>query len=552
MLKRNLLTILLGATLVFTSIPMNALAKEEPVITENEDGSKTIEYSEVVSEVAEDDKDSVVEEKTQEQEEIKSDIEAENGTYNYDIGVEQITLTKEEHEEEVESAEDAEALAEEVDGEVIVSETVTEGSVEKVVDTEEEVEAFVEETESNVEDEQASREITNVTTEEVAEITAEQVDDKGYHVEENEDGSFTIVITGGLEEITIDFAWFSEQQLMMPGDTVDAKFTIVNESGDKYEVTNYEKVSEGPYHYVLASKYQEEYGEQVDTIQIRGNDYVVYIPNELLTINGRLIDKTTLEVAFEMYPDFRERREKAKDLTEEDLLAFYNEKLGNNYESSYEAWRTNLYKRIWQTTYTKDGEEAQYGDEFWKSVDLTTDKPVEFTMTSTLDGIGTDNTYQNSVWGYIENITIKILTGIKVKIDYEDIIKNYSVKYTTETNGYNITITGKGEIAAPADPDIPKEPEPMPTPEPTPQLPEGGVINHDPDPEPIPEVEKISETSTVVVEEIPETPTPTSNITLTSPQTGDSDIPVLWAIIFVAGVILIIIGVDGIFKDKKK
>jgi len=264
-------------------------------------------------------------------------------------------------------------------------------------------------------------EITDIQTEtEVSDVSAEQVDEKGYHIDENEDGSFTIVVTGGLEEITIDFAWFSEQQLMMPGDTVNAKFTIVNESGDKYEVTNYEKVSEGPYHYVLASKYQEKYGEQVDTIQMGGNDYVVYIPNELLIINGRPIDKTTLEVAFEMYPDFRERREKAKDLTEEDLLAFYNEKLGSDYDNSYEAWKANLYKRIWQTTYTKDGKEEQYGEDFWKSVDLTSNTPVDFTMTAKLDGLGTDNLYQMTVWDFVELLKLKAIPNDEPKLELKE------------------------------------------------------------------------------------------------------------------------------------
>lgn len=418
-----------------------------------------IEYHEEITDIqTETEANKIVEEKTEEQEEKKQDIVNQGGTYDYTIAVETITLEKEVS-EEVDSAAEASSLADETDG-TIETEVInsTEGSTTVTVNSEEDIDAAVEEIAatgaSNVE-----REIVSVETEEVSGVSAEQVDEKGYHIDENEDGSFTIVVTGGLDEIEIDFAWFSSTQLMYPGDEINASFTIVNESGDKYEVTGYEKTTEGPYRYVLASRYKEEYGEKVTEFTSGGRTYVAYNPNDLLKVNGSAIDRSTLEMVIKMWPDktMRERRELAKNLTQEDLLKYYNEQMGTDYEIPYEAWAANLNERLWTTTYTKNGEEEEYGEDFWKSIDLTSDTPIDFTMTASLDGLGTDNVYQMTVWDFVELLKLKAIPNIEVTVNYVDNELKYIVNYTIEETTYAVEIDGKGSI--PKRVDLPKDPE---------------------------------------------------------------------------------------------
>lgn len=429
-----------------------------------------IEYHEEITDIqTETEANEIVEEKTEEQETMKQDITNQGGTYDYTINVETITLEKE-CSEEVDSVAEASSLAEETNGTIetkIINST--EGSSTVIVENEEDVDAAVEEIAaagaSNIE-----REIISVETEEVSGVSAEQVDEKGYHIDENEDGSFTIVVTGGLDEIEIDFAWFSGTQLMYPGDEINASFTIVNESGDKYEVTGYEKKTDGPYRYSLSTNFNEDWGTPVTTFtDSRGREYTAYIPNEILKVNGRDIDRATLEIMFKEYSDktMRERREIAKTLTEEDLLAYYNEQMGTDYQTTAEAWGANLNERLWTTTYTKNGEEAAYGEDFWTSIDLTSDTPVDFTMTASLDGLGTDNLYQMTVWDFVEFLKLKAIPNIEVTVNYVDNEVKYIVNYTVEETTYTVEIDGEGSIPKRIDP--PTEPE-NPTPAPTPSV----------------------------------------------------------------------------------
>lgn len=426
----------------------------------------TIEYHEEITDIqTETEANEIVEEKTEEQEEKKQDIVNQGGTYDYAITVETITLEKEVS-EEVDNAAEANSLADETDG-TIETEIInsTEGSSTVIVNSEEEIEAAVEEVAaagaSNIE-----REIVSVETEEVSGVSAEQVDEKGYHIDENDDGSFTIVVTGGLDEIEIDFAWFSGTQLMYPGDEINAAFTIVNESGDKYEVTGYEKKTDGPYRYSLTSNFNEEWGNPITTFtDSRGREYTAYIPNEILKVNGKDIDRATLEIMFKEYSDktMRERREIAKNLTEEDLLTYYNEQMGIEYQTTAEAWGANLNERLWTTTYTKNGEEAAYGEDFWTSIDLTSDTPVDFTMTASLDGLGTDNLYQMTVWDFVELLKLKAIPNIEVTVNYVDNEIKYIVNYTVKETTYTVEIDGEGSIPKKVDP--PKKPDnPTPTP----------------------------------------------------------------------------------------
>ena len=516
-MKNRIMKLIAMGIISFSLIGNNIIAfatEPETEITEQIAEDEIIEYHEEITDIpTEEEKNEIVEEKTQEQEEKKQEIEDQNGTYDYAITVEIITLEKEVS-EEVNSAAEANSLADETDG-TIETEIInsTEGSSTVIVENEENIETAVEEiaatasasdtsTSDNIE-----REIVNVETEEVSGVSAELVDEKGYHIDENEDGSFTIVVTGGLDEIEIDFAWFSETELMYPGDEVNASFSIVNESGDKYEVTGYEKKTDGPYRYSLSTNFNEDWGTPVKTFtDSREREYTAYIPDEILKINGRDIDKATLEIMYKEYPDKNmwERRELAENLTEEELLAYYNEQMGTEYQDTFEAWEANLNERLWTTTYTKNGEEEQYGEDFWKSVDLTTNTPTDFTMTASLDGLGTDNLYQMTVWDFVELLKLKAIPNIAVTVDYVDNELKYIVNYTVEETSYTVEIDGEGSI-----PKIETEPTPES------EIP----INPEPTPDPEPEIPIVSEPEP----EIPVIPDPKPEI----PIDPEPEIPIV-------------------------
>ncbi len=348
------------------SVPAESEPSSEaaPVYTENADGSTSVTYDETITGIpTEDKKDEVVTEKTAEQEQLKSDIEAQNGTYGYTIGVEQITLEVIPHEEAAPNEEAAKQLAQEKDGTVETTTSTASGTAVETIDytedksvVEKEKQDFANKVKAGVEKEQDQdktgeeeekdsalgsseekdknstsvnsdskqdvstneiptppaentvREIKEIKEEVVSGVTAEQVDEEGYHINKNEDGSFSVVITGGLEEISINLPWFEQQVQMMPGSEVSTKYSIVNESGDKYEVVSHQLLTDGgPYRYVLESKYKEELGEQVRTFQgknSRGDifNYVAYVPNDLLKRgDGKTVDKTSMQFAKDKY-----------------------------------------------------------------------------------------------------------------------------------------------------------------------------------------------------------------------------------------------------------
>jgi hypothetical protein len=160
--------------------------------------------------------------------------------------------------------------------------------------------------------------------------------------------------------------------------------------------------------------------------------------------------------------------------------------MGTDYENAFEAWQANLNDRLWTTTYTKDGEEEAYGKDFWTSVDLTTNAPVNFTMKASLDGLGTDNLYQMTVWEFVELLKLKAIPNVAVTVDYIDNEIKYIVNYTVEETKYTVKIDGNGVIPKKVEP-VPT-PAPAPTPEPKPE-PEITPEPIKPIPEPEPETE---------------------------------------------------------------
>ena len=264
------------------------------VKTDNSDGSKTVEYDlSVTGMTSEESLQKVVDEKTTEQEEIKSDVESQNGTYTYEI-----TTKVEEKEEDV--------------------------TEEKSFESQEKLDDYV----TELATQEDIKNIEIVTTEQG--VTAEQVDFDGYHV--NEDGtvtessddegiyyyngyyvqyngndSYNIVITGGVETITIDLSWLAEDAFVRdmwgdpePGDGTGYSVSIINESGDVYETTEYNTGTDGPYRYCATSKFKEEWG----TVVSEENGRTYYVPNDIRYLNGRLLDLKTTEAAKYFWPNY--------------------------------------------------------------------------------------------------------------------------------------------------------------------------------------------------------------------------------------------------------
>lgn len=428
-------------------------------IVNNDDGSQTITYEEVISNVEEENVETIIEDKITEQEEIKESVESQEGTYNYNINV-----NEEQNVIEVivpvEEKEVAESVAAEHEGEVITEEHITVQETSETFNSLEEAQNFV----SNIEDNHTIIESTITITPEqiISGITVEQIEENGYHCIENEDGSFDIIVTGGLEEITIDLAYLSE--VLEPGDSISAEFHIKNESGDEYTIESYNKEVEGPFRYIRTTRYDESMGEAVGTLM--DGAYTYYIPNSIVNMHGQMHLATPADEVVKWYNEKNNTqlsyREIQNTITDDLLLEYYNEILNKEYDSLYEAWVDNFNERLWTTEYN-----GQDGNEFFKNLEWENDE-FSFVMTANVDGPGTDNMYQNSVWGYIEQIILKVVDTIipasyEASVVYEDVEYKYSVKYDEIEKNYTIEIKGEGNIPS-VEVVIPDEPIPNPTP----------------------------------------------------------------------------------------
>ena len=454
-------------------------------IINNNDGSQTITYEETISDVKEEDVENVVNDKTIEQEEIKESIENQNGTYDYNINVnEEQNIT--EVIIPVEQKEEAESLATELEGEVITEENIIIQEVSETFDSLEKAQDFI----TNIEDNYTIIESTITVSPEqiISGVTVEQIEENGYHCVQNEDGNYDIIITGGLEQITIDLAYLSE--VLEPGDSVSAEIHIKNESGDEYEIESYNKEVEGPFRYIRTVSYDESMGEAVGTLM--GGAYTYYIPNDIVKMHGKMHLATPSDEVVKWYNEKNNTRlsygEIRTIINDDLLLEYYNETLNKEYNSLYEAWVDNFNNRLWQTEYN-----GQKGEEFFKELEWKDDE-ISFVMTAGVDGPGTDNMYQNSVWGYIEQIVLKVVDTIipasyEASITYEDVEYEYSVKYNEVEKNYTVEIKGEGSI--------PSVEVIIPEPEPNPE-----IIPEPKEPETIPEVIPVSEPEKVYHSEV--------------------------------------------------
>lgn len=481
------------------------------IITVNEDDSITIHYEENIYDIQPQDLDGIVDTKTAEQEEKKADIESQDGQYDYTINTtEEIIYTP--VVVPADSYEQAEEIAAGHDGKILTEETVVETTVSETFDNLEAAQAYIDEIAAKHTIVEA---VINVTPEQIISgVTAQQIEENGYHIVETETG-YDIIITGGLEEISIDLAGLSA--ILEPGDSISATFNIINESGDKYEIKEYSKATEGPYRYIRTTSFNEEMGLAVGTLM--DGAYTYYIPNDFVKLHGRSSLATPADEVVKWYNkknDTTLSYSQIRNVINDDLLLeYYNEILGKEYESLYDAWVENFNSRLWKTTY--NGVDGQV---FFSTIDFDNDA-ITYNFKATIDGPATDNMYQSTVWGYIENLVLKVVDTIipasyEAVVTYEDKEYSYSVEYNEEDSSYTIEIVGDGfipsvEIVIPPeeeeDPVIP-EPEPTPKPEPKPEPEkEDPKPTPTPKPQPLPKPERESNDDTPVV--IAEEPAPT-------------------------------------------
>ncbi|MDV3427313.1 MAG: hypothetical protein LIR50_09585 [Bacillota bacterium] len=253
---------------------------------------------------------------------------------------------------------------------------------------------------------------------------------------------------------------------------------IKNESGDEYTIESYNKEVEGPFRYIRTTSYNESMGEAAGTLM--NGAYTYYIPNSIVKMHGRSHLATPADEVVKWYNTKNNTnlsyREIQNIITDDLLLEYYNEILDKEHDSLYEAWVDNFDERLWTTEYN-----GQDGNEFFKNLEWNNDE-FSFVVTANIDGPGTDNMYQNSVWGYIEQIVLKVVDTIipasyEASVVYEDVEYEYSVKYDEIEKNYTIEIKGEGnipsvEVIIPDDPILPEpkeDPEPFPTPEPKPE-----------------------------------------------------------------------------------
>lgn len=460
-------------------------------IVDNNDGSQTITYEETISDVKEEDVENIVNDKTIEQKEIKESIENQNGTYDYNINV-----NEEQNIIEViisaEQKEEAESLAIELEGEVVTEENIIVQEVSETFDSLEKAQDFI----TNIENNYTVIESTITVSPEqiISGVTVEQIEENGYHCIQNEDGSYDIIITGGLEQITIDLAYLSE--VLEPGDSVSAEIHIKNESGDEYEIESYNKETEGPFRYIRTVSYDESMGEAIGTLM--DGAYTYYIPNDIVKMHGKMHLATPSDEVVKWYNEKNNTRlsygEIRNIITDDLLLEYYNETLNKEYDSLYEAWVDNFNNRLWQTEYN-----GQKGEEFFKELEWKDDE-ISFVMTAGVDGAGTDNMYQNTVWGYIEQIVLKVVDTIipasyEASVTYEDVEYEYSVKYNEIEKNYTVEIKGEGNI--------PSVEVIIPEPEPNPEIiPEPKEEPKPEEPEIVPEIIPISEPEKKIEPEI--------------------------------------------------
>lgn len=449
---------------------------------DNGDGSQTVTTTTTVTTDrtieagSTEEKDSIVKEQTDSQEELKQDIEGKGGTYEYEINVTDQSTT--EHKSEgTDTKEEAEKLAEELrkngsNSDITVDEKDNTGTITIQKDgfrSEEEAWQYIDQVTQALKatggNENIVSDVTLVTKEVPGEMKTDASEGKGYTLrfdryDENEKVYYyTVDITGGLEEIQMPL--FDEMDCgMQPGDSFGIKITVKNESNDDYIVEDYNYAQSGPYKYIVGSKWDPSLGEEM-TRFYAGKEYVAYIPAEDLK-EGKY---TGIANCYPSYNTIvRWYMDNNKDVTNanearkiirnnpEIYLAYYNDKLGvagtdQEYTDLYTAWAAYFNEFCWDLK-IGEGEELQDLEKYFEKVNqFVAGESVEIPYTLSLDGPNTDNTYQCTYWSFVTELILRIKplapANYQANIQY-DHTYHYQVNYDVKTESYIIDIDGVG------------------------------------------------------------------------------------------------------------
>lgn len=331
-------------------------------------------------------------------------------------------------------------------------------------------------------------EVSGVTT---SIDTEKDPEGKGYYLELNsETGVATYHITGGVETVTIN----DENEAIFygniqPGDTISYTIQIVNESGDNY-INNGAVHTDSPI--TLRNGQSAEYNVHHSTLNNADASYrwilaqygltnfdrfdednqydysVVSISKDVIPADVNIKMTTSKpkanETSYNEGPYYQVGESQFYQVTRTDnpdykgnlnvqnILAYYNSQLGTNYTSLQEAWNAYFFEKCWTLNYSAD----------LSSIQLNGSEPVSVTVAGKLAGVEADNMYQNSHWGwsdqvsfvcpkkveYVATVTLKEKPQVPKdeKKDKED-KKNDDVKTSTATNTNIFMSLGAASIA---------------------------------------------------------------------------------------------------------
>ena len=424
----------------------------------------TVTTDQTIEAGSEEEKDAIVEEQTDKQEELKQDIEEKGGSYDYEITVTDQSTT--EHKSGTADTEEAARQLATDDRGINVSvekkentETVT---IQKdgfaSADAAQEYIDRVKETLDETVDTIVTTEVTIATPEQQGEVTTELTEKDGYHIDyDRGKGIYTITITGGLDQIEIPL--FDDFNTVAPGWSCDIKITIQNESNDDYVVSDYVYEQQGPYKWIHKSKWNDTLGEIKGTFQEGSvsnyEDYYIYIPADDCTEGyntGIANTKTIPRVITAWYQNkygVAKKEAEQKIRNHPDVyLEYYNDRLGvtgseKAYTDLYDAWCAYFNELCWEMTVEGKDPETYFAD----MSDVEAGSAEEISLHASLDGPNTDNPYMNTYWSFVAGLILKIKpipATYQAKVEYNHTFYNYQVDYDAVTESYRIDIDGVG------------------------------------------------------------------------------------------------------------
>ena len=310
-----------------------------------------------------------------------------------------------------------------------------------------------------------------------AEVVAEPLkgkkaneEDKGYTVTYGEitldrktweyNIDINVTITGaGFEEIEIDF-WDGQNFTMQPGDAINANITITNLAENDYVIDGYTHDLGEYYKWMKTSTYNNKvslYGEDYGKILAEDTNagYTAFTPNSAQALKENAGGSTRGTEYFKEYirknggdpfwPTSAERSAADKNATTENLLAFYNEKMGTNYTSLADAYNANALTRgmEWEYNDTEAPEEYWDNAENWKDSESgALVSNLGFKEKITIVGETIDNFYQNMRSWFGESILLKAVRTYKALVEVDDI--DYTVEYDETNHTYAVDVEGFG------------------------------------------------------------------------------------------------------------